>query len=308
MITVPKPAEVFPVGSAAELPDDLGESELREFLESVRVTDGSPEELRAYCRQDFWRFVFTHNLVRGLSGRCLELGANPYFTTMLLREFTDLELVLANYFGSSAEAERSREFEQTVTFRDRASGELQETTFPSWLFNIETDRFPFDDASFDIVLCCEILEHLVADPTAALREIKRVLRPHGVLVLTTPNSNRLENVIKMVAGINIHDQYSGHGAYGRHNREYTKRELNVLLTYLGFEVDYLESADVYPNAAGELMDWRPLVPLVRQRERDLGQCLFARAYNRSPAGAKRPKFLFRSYPEQELETVPGSGS
>jgi SAM-dependent methyltransferase len=44
---------------------------------------------------------------------------------------------------------------------------------------------PFDDAVFDIVLCTEMLEH-VPDPGAVLSEIRRVLKPGGRLVMTTP--------------------------------------------------------------------------------------------------------------------------
>ena len=130
---------------------------------------------------------------RGLEGRCLELGANPYFTTMLLREFANLDLVLANYFGASSSGgptNEATEIEQAVAYRDGESGEMTETTLRSQLFNIEMEQFPYDDDSFDVVLFCEIIEHLTADPIASLREIKRVLRPDGVLVLTTPNAAR----------------------------------------------------------------------------------------------------------------------
>lgn len=44
---------------------------------------------------------------------------------------------------------------------------------------------PFDDAVFDIVLCTEMLEH-VPDPGAVMSEIRRVLKPGGRLVMTTP--------------------------------------------------------------------------------------------------------------------------
>ncbi len=45
---------------------------------------------------------------------------------------------------------------------------------------------PFREASFDIVLASEVIEHLHDGP-AFLRECRRVLRPGGVLILTTPN-------------------------------------------------------------------------------------------------------------------------
>ena len=46
-------------------------------------------------------------------------------------------------------------------------------------------RVPLPDASCDAVLCGELLEH-VAHPEEVLREAWRLLRPGGVLLLTTP--------------------------------------------------------------------------------------------------------------------------
>jgi ubiquinone/menaquinone biosynthesis C-methylase UbiE len=44
---------------------------------------------------------------------------------------------------------------------------------------------PEPDNSFDIILCSEVLEH-VPDPTKALDEFGRLLKPNGKLILTAP--------------------------------------------------------------------------------------------------------------------------
>lgn len=53
--------------------------------------------------------------------------------------------------------------------------------------DVERDTFPVESDSFDLVVFSEVLEHLRAGPTHALREIARALKPGGVHVLTTPN-------------------------------------------------------------------------------------------------------------------------
>lgn len=47
------------------------------------------------------------------------------------------------------------------------------------------EELPFPDEIYDTVVCTEVLEH-VADPLRALKEMRRVLKPEGTLILTTP--------------------------------------------------------------------------------------------------------------------------
>ncbi|MBS1792998.1 MAG: class I SAM-dependent methyltransferase [Acidobacteria bacterium] len=54
-------------------------------------------------------------------------------------------------------------------------------------------NLPFRDASFDVVTSFETLEHL-HERARFLAELKRVLKPDGRLVLSTPNANYTEPV------------------------------------------------------------------------------------------------------------------
>lgn len=52
--------------------------------------------------------------------------------------------------------------------------------------NVE-EGIPYDNSSFDLVWCSEVIEHLYK-PKFLLNEIERVLKPDGLAILTTPNS------------------------------------------------------------------------------------------------------------------------
>ncbi|MDB9444999.1 class I SAM-dependent methyltransferase [Anabaena sp. CS-542/02] len=296
-LNIAKPEQIFPLNPELPLPEGVSEQQLFNFLATVLVSDAPPIEMANYCRQDFRRFVYTYGMTRGLSGDCLELGANPYFTTILLQNFTDLKLTLANYFGDNYPNNCSQE----VRYKNLKSDEYLSINLSFHHFNIESDIFPFNDQQFDVILFCEILEHLLMNPVGVLKEIKRILKPNGALILTTPNVSRLENVARMMAGANIYDPYSGYGPYGRHNREYNKHEIYLLLQHVGFSIDSMFTADVHSNEANNYHPIANLEPLLKPRELDLGQYIFVRALNTHPARNKKPAFLYRSYPSEELE-------
>jgi ubiquinone/menaquinone biosynthesis C-methylase UbiE len=54
------------------------------------------------------------------------------------------------------------------------------------LTQADAHHLPFASKSFDLVVSCETIEHLI-DPSAALDEMARVCKPGGLLYLTTPN-------------------------------------------------------------------------------------------------------------------------
>ena len=176
------------------------------------------------------------------NARVLELGALPYYFTILMQRFAGILPDTLSFF----EFEESETTKHTV--QNVSTGERYEFDYQA--VNIETDIFPFADNTFDLVLCCEILEHLLINPSHMLYETHRVLRPGGQILITTPNVLRWDNLWALFRGANIYDRYHGNGIYGRHNREYTPEEISELLQTNGYQVERLETLNVYSSSRG----------------------------------------------------------
>lgn len=91
---------------------------------------------------------------------------------------------------------------------------------------LEDARFP--DNEFDLVILWHVLEH-VPDPRGTLREVGRILKPGGTLLVAVPNFGSLEA------------RYSGPGWFHldvpRHLTHFTFRSLSEALLGAGLEVD-----------------------------------------------------------------------
>lgn len=275
--------KLVPGGPRVDYPDDVADRvTLRRELDDVEIHDYDDAEQRAYLDHAFERLRVTMAFLPDLpaGARVLELGAHPYFLTQLLRG-RGLDVTPTNFFGgdgapSTAVQKVSR----------RSTGEVTEFEFDH--FNVERHPFPYSDDTFDLVLFCELLEHLPYDPTHALSESHRVLKDGGWLVLTTPNAARLDNLARMIEGRNVYEPLSGYGVYGRHNREYTVDELRDLLTALGYAVDDVFAADVTPRPVDP--DDLPTGFAVEHR----GDNLFARARATGDSRREYPDWLYQS--------------
>ncbi|MDQ6622354.1 MAG: class I SAM-dependent methyltransferase [Verrucomicrobiota bacterium] len=88
-----------------------------------------------------------------------------------------------------------REFPVTVRACDYRADLITLGDVTVDVVNLNTDTLPYADASFDLVTCTEVIEHL-EDFRHAIREISRVLRPGGVFIVSTPNVLNLRSRLR----------------------------------------------------------------------------------------------------------------
>ena len=193
----------------------------------------SDDAARGYLDTHLPRLIRTMTLVPRPAGarRVLELGSYMQMTPAL-NMLCGYPEVRAAGFGEVGQSVR-----KTVSVRGA------EFACDLDLFDAERDRFPHPDGHFSLVLCCEMIEHLMRDPLHMLLEIRRVLEPGGKLLLTTPNCASLTSLASLLHGRRNPQVYS---CYSRvptderpHVREYTAYEVGELMTAAGFEIEQL---------------------------------------------------------------------
>jgi SAM-dependent methyltransferase len=106
----------------------------------------------------------------------------------------------------------------------------------------EVPPIPFTDDAFDFVVCFETVEH-ISDDDDFIREIARVLRPGGQLLVSTPNKT-----VSAPGGVPVNPW---------HVREYTLASLTELVERAGLEVRDVYVQGFPPKIArGHRIAWR----------------------------------------------------
>jgi SAM-dependent methyltransferase len=114
-------------------------------------------------------------------------------------------------------------------------------SFPAWaehpaidarIANLDEGPLPYADESFDAVTCLMVLEH-VFDPFHAVRELRRVCKPAGRVIIGVPNiagiKRRLEILVGRLPVTSTLHSFSENAWDGYHLHNFTRASLDWLL-------------------------------------------------------------------------------
>lgn len=134
------------------------------------------------------------------------------------------------------------------------------------------DPLPLDTASTDLVICLDVLEHLVS-PQACLVEVRRVLKPSGMAIVNVPNHFSLSGRLRILTGsgadsLRLFPHYSDWN--NPHVRFFRHASICELLRQCGLRIleDWSSAFPAIPvvqriprlnrsRAAANLARWRP---------------------------------------------------
>lgn len=190
--------------------------------------------------------------------RCLDLGSDNGVVSLLLRQ------------GGGSWASGDLTEEAVASIRSLVGTDVHQ---------VEGGHLPFADASFDRVVVVDMLEH-VPDDRAFVRELARVTRPGGRLVLNTPHLKRTA-LRRLRHALGQTDEKHGHLRPG-----YTARALRGLLAP-DFEIEAeLTYSRFFSEAVDTGLNWA--------MER-LGKKTSAKGMVVTGADLARHRKLFRAY-------------
>lgn len=160
----------------------------------------------------------------GLSraGRVLDVGCGEGANADALRERGATELVGIELDSDFATAARGRYDEVLNASVD--------------------DEFPWEDASFDTILCYDVLEHLY-DPWTVLKRLRRLLKASGQLHISIPNARSKEMWMPLLLKGSFDYQPAGPRDV-THLRLFTRRDVVAMLNDTGYRVTSVEASPI----------------------------------------------------------------
>lgn len=164
--------------------------------------------------------------------------------------------------------------------RDYLSGWINVDIVDDFKIDVKADLskpFPFNENSIDEILASDILEHFTKeDGIAFLKNCLLILKPQGRITIRTHNISQIIKQFEDDPEVMIHFIYGNTeetGVFGAHKYAYTKKEIRILLTFLGFQNITIEQEEtnflIKATKASGLVE-KSLTIAVIQQTPDLG--------------------------------------
>ena len=214
---------------------NVSRNEIHRFFIALESTQSSSEQV---CRERERYFKSAigriHELLRLVSDRpelrILEIGASPFFASVALVHYLKLDPSHFVMIDGAGPCETGVAGE-TKTFFSRS--------YDLFRMNAETTPLPFGDESFDLVICQDVIEHLLFDPLYLVQQCNRVLKKGGILILSTaPAVFSWHVTLRHLFNLNVEMGYdiSGRNPYARHHRLFSLAEVRRMVADNGFAV------------------------------------------------------------------------
>ncbi|WP_296892142.1 class I SAM-dependent methyltransferase [Thiobacillus sp.] len=157
--------------------------------------------------------------------RALEVGCGAGHTLSLLKQQGLCDWVCGIEISQTAATQASERLDQVVQG------------------NIEAMELPLEPGSIDLLLCLDVLEHLV-DPWETLRRLATLLRPNGVLVASIPNVRYYRVLLPLMLGGRW--DYQDSGILDRtHLRFFTRATAIELVESAGFSIERVSATNAH---------------------------------------------------------------
>lgn len=208
----------------------MGNLGLDNFIKSLKKREEDPSSLLqfdknkelAYVRENWYRFKRIMNSIPSLSVpmRVLDIGTTP-FTFYLKEAYPHYEVYGLDRTNLMEKRCKSR----GIKFK---------------ICNLGDESAPFEDDYFDLIIFTEVLEHICAPPSEVLKEIRRIMRKKGKLIISVPNIACLAKRVYLLLGVTplgdpdkaMSEEWHGYG----HLHEYTMKEIISKLEGCNFTI------------------------------------------------------------------------
>lgn len=186
------------------------------------------------------RHMPTRSAFSSAATSVLEIGTSFVFPDILLGRFGFDHVDVTHFDDSLGKGSQEIHLERDTRFN----------VLTGFNVNLEHERVPVADGKYDMVICMEVIEHLELDPMFMLFEINRILKPGGLLYMSTPNVISARNVFKILKGYAPHFfmKYSRERTYYRHNIEYAPNQLLSMTNAAGFSTRKFWTEDCFEES------------------------------------------------------------